>query len=142
MKKFLTLLLVIPIAMFAFAGSGKEDAVEQVTEEPTEITFWFIGDVQSQTDPYSKAIREILDGFEAEYPDIKVKVESVIWDQIDHKVKIAVKAGDPPDVTFFKGQTLAGHVNAGALQSLDKYVNTMPKEWRVHPFLMETAMDS
>src|SRR5271165_6038370 len=117
MKRLFLILVGVLVSLAAFAA-------------PTTIRFWFIGDVNSQTDPYSVGFRQILDGFEAANPTIKVSVDSVVWDQIDNKVKIAVKAGNPPDVTFYKGQTLAGHVNAGSLMPLDDYISKMPKQWQ------------
>jgi ABC-type sugar transport system, periplasmic component len=63
--------------------------------QPVEIVFWHM----SWGAAYESALQEIVDAFEKENPDIKVRTEVVSWANYVQKFLTAVEGGVPPDVS-------------------------------------------
>ena len=59
------------------------------------LTFWT---VRHNTPELAATMRKILDEFEKENPDIKVKLQSNPYGGLQNKVLIALRSGIPPDV--------------------------------------------
>ena len=73
-----------------------------------------------QTDPApKKAMEELIAGFEAAHPDVKVK-----WNNFDHEgYKSSIRnflTADPPDVAaWYAGNRMAPFVKAGLFEAVD-----------------------
>jgi multiple sugar transport system substrate-binding protein len=93
----------------------------RIVRAKSAVTFWTFFNPQD-TDPRSQAVKGIVDGFEAAYPDIAVKVETIHWGKIGSLTIQAEAAGGGPDVVqIFSGQ-LTQHVKAGSITSLDPFI--------------------
>ncbi len=93
MRKLFSLVL----ALFIFCGvNGRALAADA----PVELTFLNF----ATTDEAMKSIYKVMDDFEKENPDIKIKNMPMAVDSIRNQIIMMVMAGNPPDVV----QTLAG----------------------------------
>src|SRR5690554_3608027 len=91
------------------------------------VTFWTWLD-PGANDPRAMAQTEIINNFMDKYPDIKVEVVSMPWQDIDKRVIMAAAVGRGPDVAKTDSVNLAEHVAAGSVLPLDEYVKDWPEE--------------
>lgn len=108
----LTVLLVAAVGCSgnsSSAGDGKE---------PVTITFFQPGLEQpSMKEP----VMQLIERFEKKNPGIKVKVESVGWDEAYQKLVTSFNAGNPPDVIYGGTRWLTSFASMEAIIPLDEY---------------------
>ncbi len=76
----------------------------------------------SSEDPAQAKIHEVYERF-TEDTGIEIEYEIVPWDQSEAELVIANQGGNAPDIALISSQKLASLVNAGALASLDEYID-------------------
>lgn len=133
MKKSMILLMLAAILVFIAACSsnnGKTDAGNNTgntevvgnhvegTEEQVEVTFW-----RHDFAPEAESFKRLIATFEAEYPNIKIKMELFPNDQYETKIRTALAGQSAPDIMAIDGPTLASYAHNGALIPLDDYMN-------------------
>ncbi|MFB9759543.1 ABC transporter substrate-binding protein [Ectobacillus funiculus] len=91
--------------------SGAEDG------EKVEVTLAGWGGNPSE----QKLLQQTLDGFEAKYPNIDVKLE-VISDQYMDVIKTRLIGGKGPDVFYLDAFEAPGLIETGVVEPLDEYV--------------------
>jgi multiple sugar transport system substrate-binding protein len=60
--------------------------------------------------------------FEAMHPEVKIEVSIYGWWEIRNKIKIALMAGDGPDIGYDEGAVLLNYARIGALEPVDDYL--------------------
>lgn len=65
----------------------------------TTVTMWSFLD-PAKSSPRERALKQIIDGFEAKHPTIKIKVEPQIWHQLAPKFTMAAGTGQAPDIAW------------------------------------------
>lgn len=65
-----------------------------------------------------KALDDMVDGFNKEYPDVKVNLESTTLDNYQDVVKLKISTGDAPDILFGSCKTYSDLVNSGNIEDL------------------------
>ena len=70
------------------------------------------------TSPREVALRDIIAHFEQANPDIKVSVETQVWDQMSPKFLAAARAGNAPDLTWVVTDLLGQAKRSGELADL------------------------
>ncbi|MDK2897060.1 MAG: multiple sugar transport system substrate-binding protein [Candidatus Atribacteria bacterium] len=114
MKKFKLILfsvwLSIMFATFFVLPVGFTDTIE----------FWTFLD-PSSPDPRGQALRDAIEIFERQYPDIKVNVTTIHWREIDQAAIRATAAGQGPDVLNVYTDQLQNHVVAGTLMPVEEF---------------------
>src|SRR5215216_3746427 len=88
-----------------------------IAHAQTTIELWSLLD-RGPDNVRTQALDYVLDTFESKYPDIKVKVTVVDWQQISPMMLRAGQAGTGPDVSMLFSPFLKMQVNAGTLQPL------------------------
>ncbi len=79
--------------------------------------------------PREKALKILIDRFEAANPGTKVQVEQQVWDQMTPKFFAAHGAGNAPDVIWVVMDQYPQAVQIGALANLhDLFIKNWPKE--------------
>ncbi len=73
--------------------------------------------------------QNIVAGFEAENPDIKVEIVPVDFDNAEQVIKTGIASGDPVDVSFFWGSQISAFVNDGMALDLTSYLTENDNEW-------------
>ncbi|HIX14861.1 MAG TPA: sugar ABC transporter substrate-binding protein [Candidatus Hungatella pullicola] len=73
--------------------------------------------------------RNIIAGFEAENPDIKVEIVPVDFDNAEQVIKTGIASGDPVDVSFFWGSQISAFVDDDMALDLTPYLTENDNEW-------------
>ncbi|MEU3791289.1 extracellular solute-binding protein [Streptomyces fructofermentans] len=91
----------------------------------TTIDVWLMRDSVS-----AEFQKEFVAGFEADHPDIDVKVQVQEWDGIGQKVTAALASNDAPDVIETGNTQVAQYAQSGGLLDLsDKVADLGGKDW-------------
>ena len=123
MKKWISIILCIALTLaFSFAGFA-EEAYEGTLRMMGPGLFSDVGE-DGVTDLVSglekPGYKELIDMFNAEYPDVKVEIEAIPWDSWQAKVQAAV-AGEQVDLV------LHGATTADVVLDLTEYLAADPE---------------
>lgn len=88
----------------------------------TNLTYMMWGDP-----PELAVWQKIVDAFEAENPDIKVKVEVSDWDSYWDKLRVTTVGGNPPDIFAMDGPIYPDWQSRGSLLDLTPYLDKAPE---------------
>jgi multiple sugar transport system substrate-binding protein len=123
-KKVLALILSVLMVSFVFAGCGSSPAANsnsnsksQGKDENVTLTYALWDKNQEPT------IRKMADAFEAENPNIKIKIELTPWDQYWTKLETAATGGALADILWMNGPNVAKYVNGKMLLPLDDFIS-------------------
>jgi len=116
MKKSVALFLAVLLVVTAGCSGNSSPAGDG--KEPVTITFFQPGLEQPNM---KEPTMQLIDRFEKKHPGIKVKVESVGWDEAYQKLVTAFNAGNPPDVIYGGTRWLPSFASMGAIMPLDEY---------------------
>ena len=109
--------LVLPLAACAGGDAGASEGI-------TEIDFFH----RWPNEPKNAYFSALVDEFEAENPDIKVNVESVLNDAYKDKVKVVAGSDNAPDIMFsWSGSFLNELVEGGAVMDLGPWLDENPE---------------
>ena len=91
-------------------------ATTRPTTRPT-ISWWH----NSNTDPGKGYYEQVAKDFEADHPDVDIKIEAMQHEDMLTKLDAAFQSGDAPDVYMERGGgELADHVEAGLTKDLSE----------------------
>ncbi|HKI58504.1 MAG TPA: sugar ABC transporter substrate-binding protein [Trueperaceae bacterium] len=108
-----TFALVLLVAgMLAAQGATAQN-------QPVTLTFANWADAEQATRP---GIEAVIQQFEQQNPDIKIKSEAISFNDIGHTLVLRVKSGNPPDVAEIAGNPTFQLAATGGLQPLDSYL--------------------
>lgn len=131
MKKALAVLTLAAMAFSVFAGcsggasssSAAESAAESGSTASGEVTtIRFYGSD-------SEYNWNIIAGFEAENPDVKVEIVPVDFDNAEQVIKTGIASGNPVDVSFFWGSQINAFTEDGMALDLTPYLTENNNEW-------------
>ncbi|CAH1693722.1 Carbohydrate ABC transporter substrate-binding protein (CUT1 family) [Hyphomicrobiales bacterium] len=97
----------------AFAGIFASLIVAQPLAAQTTVTMWTFLD-PNKTSPREVALKEIIAGFEATNPSIKIKVEPQDFAQMPPKFFLGHRTGGNPDLVWIDAKNLGGLSQSGA----------------------------
>lgn len=101
-------ILTVAVLVAAFAASPVLAAAQT-------ITVWAMGAEATKID-------KMVDKFEAQYPDIKVKVQAIPWSTAHDKLITAIAGGTVPDVAQMGTTWMAEFGSIGAFADVSKYL--------------------
>ncbi|WP_373231695.1 sugar ABC transporter substrate-binding protein [Cohnella sp.] len=104
------------------AASGSASGSTAPSGEKKEITFMFRGGPDDQ-----KAYEATVKKFEADHPNVKVKIIMTAADQYATKLKASITGKNVPDVFFYDPGDLKAYVNGGVLLDITQYTENNPK---------------
>lgn len=97
------------LAATTACGSGDDSS------DKTVVTWWH----NSNTDPGKAYYEQVAKDFEADHPDVDIKIEAMQHEDMLTKLDAAFQSGDAPDVYMERGGgELADHVEAGLTKDL------------------------
>lgn len=74
--------------------------------------------------------QNIIAGFEAENPDIKVEIVPIDFDNAEQVIKTGIASDDPVDVSFFWGSQINSFTEDGMALDLTSYLTENDNEWK------------
>lgn len=124
-KKILCLFLCGAMVAGLLAGCGQSkktsdsNAGENVSSEGNGEVKGELNIVHYLSEPQKiEALDELVNGFENEYPDVKVNLESTTLENYQDVLKLKFSTGDVPDVLFGNPKTYSTFVDSGNIQDL------------------------
>ena len=97
------------------AACGSDD--EESSDGKTAISWWH----NSNTDPGKGYYEQVAKDFEADNPDVDIKIEALQHEDMLTKLDAAFQSGDAPDIYMERGGgELADHVEAGLTKDLSE----------------------
>ena len=103
-----------PSHCLAACGSDGDD---DSADGKTTITWWH----NSNTDPGKGYYEQVAKDFEADHPDVDIKIEAMQHEDMLTKLDAAFQSGDAPDIYMERGGgELADHVEAGLTKDLSE----------------------
>jgi multiple sugar transport system substrate-binding protein len=98
-----------------------------------DITFQLWGSPQE-----GEVWNKIVKSFEAQHPEIHVKVELSDWDGYWEKLRVLTAGGTPPDVFAMSAPSFPDWQSRDVLLNLDPYLKKDPKSLEgIYPFTLE-----
>jgi multiple sugar transport system substrate-binding protein len=114
MKLFSTTGLALMLAASAASPAFAQDQ--------TQITFSLWGSPQE-----GAVWQQIANAFEAEHPDIAVRIEVAGWDGYWEKLRVQISGGTPPDVFAMDAPLYPDWQSRGVLLNLQSYLDAEPE---------------
>lgn len=113
------------------AGCGRAQA-SAAPGQPLELTFW-----NGFSGPDGVAMEKIVKQFNAEHPDIHVRMQIIPWATYYDKLTLGLAFGGAPDVFILHASRVPEYASHGALCQMDDLVKAskldpndfMPKPW-------------
>lgn len=99
------------------AGNTAKKEASSDSKEIKNLTFMFRGGTDEQ-----KAYEGVVKQFEADHPNVKVKIIVTAADQYATKLKASITGNSVPDVFYFESGDLKAYVNSGVLLDLTSYI--------------------
>lgn len=128
LKKTLVIILIITL-VFSFAACSGDTS--QVSEEPKKnadgkivVSMWRHQGTPTESNYYD----EVIAKFNASQDEIDLQAIALPDATYVEQVNAAILSEDLPDILDLDGPLMAGFVNAGALGTLDEYMNDELKE--------------
>lgn len=127
MRNWLLLLAVLALILSACAGPTQVPAAPKAGEQasgdtgPAEITYMLWGA------PDELAVwQAIVDEFQKQNPNVKVKVDVSDWDSYWNKLQTLFAGGTPPDVFAMDGPLYPDWQSRGVLANLQPFIDEDP----------------
>lgn len=119
MKKLLVICLVLIMMVSCVSGCGQKSADEQGT-----VTLKI-----GLPSGYNLTPEEIVNGFLAEHPEIKLEIDETPWSEFKKKVKMQSASGNAPSVFFMdSGHVATMGANGTALDLSERVKNDLNAE--------------
>jgi multiple sugar transport system substrate-binding protein len=106
-------------ALAACGGDGGDEGGSRT------LQMWTFLDPASADDPRGKALKAVVDDFNAKNAPLKVEVRSINFARIDAEVIRATASNSGPDIVNVYTAQLPAHVGAGTTLPLDKYAKPL-----------------
>jgi raffinose/stachyose/melibiose transport system substrate-binding protein len=102
-------------ATFALLAACGSDGDDDSSSGKTTVSWWH----NSNTDPGKGYYEQVAKDYEADHPDVDIKIEALQHEDMLTKLDAAFQSGDAPDVYMERGGgELADHVEAGLTKDL------------------------
>ena len=124
MKRTLVPLVAIFLLATACTGGDGEPSASGGSTGPVTLTFW-----HGYSDAEADSLNALLDEWNADHPDIKVDPLYVNNDRALQKLTVALQGGEPPDITYQYGSSMAGVAAAPGLVDLTDWVQQPEVDW-------------
>jgi multiple sugar transport system substrate-binding protein len=121
-----TVIMLVTFFLLAACTGGSDDGGSPSAEPsgPVTLTFW-----HGYTDVEADSLNALLDEWNADHADIQVKPLFVNNDKALQKLTVALQGGEPPDITYQYGSSLASVAAAPGLVDLTDWVQTPDVDW-------------
>lgn len=112
----------------ATPDSTQPGATQTGASGPVDLEMWTFLDPASADDPRGKALKDIVESYNAQSDGITVTVRSINFAKIDAEVIKATPTGGGPDIINIYSNQLPMHVSAGTVQPMTEYAQPLLDE--------------
>jgi ABC-type glycerol-3-phosphate transport system substrate-binding protein len=133
--KFVCSLLVL-LTVVSLAGCSKKSA--QSSDQKQEIRMLVPGYSSGYLKPQLKAA---VKKYEKENDNVKIKIVSVGWDELNSKIVKLYQAGQSPDILMVGSRSIRQFADDGVLQDLTPYMNKRFKATRINSVMKTAQID-
>jgi len=124
MKRFgFCAMLLVAAACAVFAGGGTDKPSVKAGSGEVTITYWSFPNFAHSSGVVGKFDEEMIAAFEAKNPGIKVKLETITFNDGPAKIEVALASKTGPDLTYDAPGRIITWANMGVLSPLDDIVN-------------------
>lgn len=125
MKKFILIALIVLACVFSFWSIKKNEILNQVqNNSKNEVVFWTL-----QMNDFAPYINGIIDEFETQNPDVKIKWIDVPFSEGEKRTLASVLSDTPPDLINLNPDFSALLAQRGALYEINTaYTNEFNQE--------------
>jgi len=125
-KRLSVILSVFALLASACTGGGDDEPSPSAggSSGPVTLTFW-----HGYTEVEADSLNALLDRWNSENPDITVEPLFVNNDNALQKLTVALQGGEPPDITYQYGSSLAQVASAPGLVDLTDWVEGPDVNW-------------
>ena len=139
-KKSLWFMVLMLVFSLALAGCSDKAGTKTKKDGKVEgeITVWvhpYTGDAKKEEEMW----KEVTANYNKEFPDVKVKIETIPWSNRDQKVLTALAANNGPDVFYAIPDQMPQYADVGMLLELDPYLTDKDLEGFVDTALTATT---
>lgn len=107
----------------------------------TTVTMWTFLD-PAKTGGRERALKSLIDSFEAKNPGVRIKVEPQVWTTLAEKFVLGHNAGNAPDISWVNTENLGLILNTDAAADLGKLVTGKWSAERRADLALPGALDS
>lgn len=107
----------------------------------TTVTMWTFLDIKKDS-PRERALRQMIETFEAQNPDIKIQVESQVWATLAERFVMSAGSGVAPDITWVNGNFLGLLINSDVAADLGSLVVDKWPDERRDAFMIPQVFDA
>ena len=119
-KIFITFLAALYLIIFSSILINRRPEILDKDKTTRTVTFWHAGAGKERV----AAIKELIEKFEKENPEIKIKLKIIPWGQKPHeKIQIAIASRTEPDIASVGSPFDKVIADFGALEPLDKHID-------------------
>ncbi|RKY81431.1 hypothetical protein DRQ07_04095 [candidate division KSB1 bacterium] len=119
-KSLITFLVVVYLIIISSIIYNRRSKASDQPNQYQTVTFWHAGAGKERV----KTIKELIQKFEEENPEIKIKLKIIPWDQKPHeKIQIAIASKTEPDIASVGTPFDQIISDFNAVESLDKYMD-------------------
>lgn len=114
----------LAVVLSGCALNGGESTSEDSTEGPVTLTFQSL----AYQDTTVAATEEIVDAWNADNPDIQVKLTQGTWDNVHDQLVTQFQGGTAPDIIHDESSDIMGFAAQGYLADLGQYLSEDTKK--------------
>ena len=118
----------VAAAPAALALTGSRRAAR--AQETVELDYW--SPVSPGEATYDEEMA-VLDAFQQANPTIKIKRQTVPWEQLENKITIAAQGGNLPDVAWALAEQLSTYLHMGIVPDLTQQWNAWSDKSALYP---------
>ena len=112
------------LVLAACTGGAEQGSPSREPSGAVTLTFW-----HGYTDVEADSLNALLDEWNADHPDIRVQPLFVNNDKALQKLTVALQGGEPPDITYQYGSSLAQVAAAPGLVDLTDWAKAPDVDW-------------
>lgn len=119
------------------SASGDADASAGDGELSGEVVFWH----SFTQGPRAEYMERMAEEFEAEHPDVDIRIETFSWGEFQTKWTTGLAAGQVPDLSTAQPNQVVEMINVGALAPLDGVIDAVGRDRFSEAALREGTLD-
>jgi multiple sugar transport system substrate-binding protein len=123
-RKVLLGTAAVAVLLSGCALNSGESTSEQSTEGPVTLTFQSL----AYQDSTVAATKEIVDAWNADNPDIQIKLTQGTWDNVHDQLVTQFQGGTAPDIIHDESSDIMGFAAQGYLADLGQYLSEDTKK--------------